>query len=199
MILGILISLIALDVVIVGAMFFLNRKQSVQSDLLNEMMDERGVLSEMRAEIKDEVEDALSRIKKISDQVKVIATEIEIEASSESNSVHLELQTAMVEFEKKFEQPTKLLEQKQRFIEQFVAKMQAEKILFQKLIQRAEILTKVLDSKMTVQTVLDEIEDKKIYDVRSLLVRGIKHERIAKELGMTEVEVRAIASLSGDF
>ena len=199
MILSILIGLFFLDCVIVLAMFFLNKKQTVQSDLLNEMIDERGVLNEMRSVFKDEVEDALSRVQRLSDNVKVIATEIEMDKSSESHSIEAEIQTAMAEFEKKFAGPAKMLEQKQRFIEQLLTKLQGEKLLFQKMIQRAEILTKVLDSKTTVQSVLEEIEDKKIVDVRSLLVRGIKQDRIARDLGISEVEVKAIASLSGNF
>ncbi len=196
MILGMLILLVVLDIGIVGAMYFLSKKQAVQSDLLNEMMDERGVLSEMRAAIKDEVEDALARISKISDKVKVIATEIEMETQGGNGSIKAELEFAVLEFEKKFDQPAKMLEQKQVYIEQLLKKLQGEKVLFQKMMQRAEILTKVLDSKTTVQSVLEEIEDKKIIDVRSLLSRGIKQERIARELGMSENEVKVIASLS---
>ena len=91
MLVGLLIGLAVLDCGIVAAMFFLNKKQAVQSDLLNEMMDERSILNEMRVAIKEEADHALARIQKVSDDVKVIATEIEEENSVDTNSIQVQL------------------------------------------------------------------------------------------------------------
>ncbi len=191
-----LASLILLDFGLLAAVFFLNRRQEAQVELVAELTEERRLLAELRTSVQEELEAAQSRAREMLDRVSHMATETEHEVKAGGESLAREMENVAGQLATRFEQPLKELTRKQAHIETLLKRVEQEKTVMQKLVQRGEKLVKFFDERVPYEDVLTEIADKKYSDARSLLARGNAPAQIALELGMSESEVRVLAGLS---
>jgi hypothetical protein len=191
-----LTALILLDVGLLAAVFFLNRRQEAQVELVAELTEERRLLAELRTSVQEELEAAQSRSREMLDKVTMMATEAEMEVKSGGETLARELESVADQLTTRFETPLKDLARKQSHVESLLKRVESEKTLLQKLVQRGEKLAKFFDERIPYEDVLSEIADKKYVDARSLLARGVTPAQIAHELGMSESEVRVLAGLS---
>jgi hypothetical protein len=191
-----LTALILLDVGLLAAVIFLNRRQEAQVELVAELTEERRLLAELRTSVQEELEAAQSRSREMLDKVTMMATEAEMEVKSGGETLARELESVADQLTTRFETPLKDLARKQSHVESLLKRVESEKTLLQKLVQRGEKLAKFFDERIPYEDVLSEIADKKYVDARSLLARGVTPAQIAHELGMSESEVRVLAGLS---
>jgi DNA-binding NarL/FixJ family response regulator len=60
------------------------------------------------------------------------------------------------------------------------------------VVGRAENAAKLLRAAENWEDVVDELESRRYHDIRAMLSKGLSPEKIAKELGVTENEVRLV-------
>lgn len=192
---ALLFVLLLLDVGLMAAVFFLNRRQQSHIELVEELTEERRLLSELRTSVQEELENAQGKARETLDKAMKLATEAEQEVKSGGTTIATELEAVIGQLTGRFEEPLKELTKKQSYLESLLKRVEQEKVVLTKLISRGEKICKFFDERVSVEQVLDEIEDKKYADARSLLARGKTPSTVATELGMTESEVRLVAGM----
>lgn len=191
-----LIALILLDVGLLAAVFLLNRKQDAHMEMVEELTEERRLLGELRSNVHEELEAAQFKARETLDKAIRLATEAELEVKSGGKTIASEMESVVTDLADKFEKPLKEIATRQAYLETLLRKVDDEKAIMQKLIARGEKICRFFDSRVSFEEVMEEIEDKKYSDARSMLARGKSPTAIAKELGLSESEVRLVAGLS---
>jgi signal transduction histidine kinase len=191
-----LAALTLLDLGLLAAVFFLNRRQEAHIELVEELTEERRLLTELRASVHEELEAAHGKSREALERVTRIAAEAEHEVKTGGNTIAQEMENVVSQLTGRFETPLKELANKQAYVETLLRRVDKEKLVMQKLIQRGEKICRFFDERVPYEEVLEEIEDKKYADARSLLAKGEAPSVIARELGMSESEVRLVSGLS---
>lgn len=191
-----LIALILLDLALLAAVFLLNRRQDAHMELVEELTEERRLLSEMRTNVQEELEAAQFKARETLDKAMRLATEAEMEVKSGGQTIASEMQLVVSDLTDRFEKPLKEIATRQAYLETLLRRVDEEKSVMQKLIARGEKICRFFDSRVSFEEVLAEIEDKKYADARAMLARGKAPASIARELGLSESEVRLVAGLS---
>lgn len=192
---ALLFVLLLLDVGLMAAVFFLNRRQDAHGALMEELTEERRLLAELRTSVQEELENAQGKARETLDKAMRLATEAEQEVKTGGTTIATELESVIGQLTGRFEEPLKELTRKQSYLESLLKRVDQEKAVLTKLVTRGEKIMKFFDQRVSVEQVLDEIEDKKYADARSLLARGKTPAVVASELGMTETEVRLVAGM----
>lgn len=192
---ALLFVLLLLDVGLMAAVFFLNRRQDAHVELVEELTEERRLLAELRTSVQEELENAQGKARETLDKAMRLATEAEQEVKTGGQTIAQDLESVIGQLTGRFEEPLKELTRKQGYLESLLKRVEQEKAVLTKLITRGEKVMKFFDQRVSVEQVLDEIEDKKYADARSLLARGKTPATVAAELGMTETEVRLVAGM----
>jgi len=191
-----LIALILLDVGLLGGVIFLSRRQEAHLELVEELTEERRLITELRASVQEELEAAQSTARATLEQARRLATEAEQEVKSGGHTIAQEMEAVVDGLTVRFEEPLKELSRKQAYLESLLRRVDQEKSVLTKLIARGEKICRFFDDRVPYEEVLEEIEDKKYADARSLLARGKTPAVVAGELGMSESEVRLVAGLA---
>jgi hypothetical protein len=191
-----LVSLILLDLGLLAAVFFLNRRQEAHIELVEELTEERRLLGELRSSVHEELEAAQGKARDTLERVTRIAAEAEHEVKTGGHTIAQEMESVVSQLTVRFENPLKELAKKQAYVETLLRRVDKEKLTLQKLVQRGEKICRFFDDRVPYEEVLEEIEDKKYADARSLLAKGEAPASVARELGMSESEVRLVAGLS---
>ena len=192
-----LVSLVLLDMALLAAVFFLNRRQEAHIELVEEMTEERRLLTELRQSVHEELEAAHGKARETLDKATRLAAEAEQEVKSGGQTIATEMEAVAATLTERFAEPLKELGKKQSYLESLLRRVDQEKTVLAKLISRGEKICKFFDERVPYQEVLEEIEDKKYSDARSLLAKGKAPGAVALELGMSESEVRLVAGLAG--
>lgn len=192
---AILIILAVLDVVLLGVVYVLGRRQIQPVDILRDLNEERRLLKELRQSVKEELEDGHRRSKEVLGRVSTIATEVEMEFRGGRDTLNKEMEEVLKEFSAKVEGLLGGLVKKQAMIEKLLKKVETEKTVLAKALDRGDKLARFFTQNVPYEEVLEEIEDKKYSDARELLSRGITPPEVAKYLGLPESEVKLIAAV----
>ncbi len=190
-----LVALILLDAGLLAAVFFLNRRQEAQVELVAELSEERRMIAELRASVQEELEAAQGKARGMLDKVTKMATEAEMEVKSGGATIAHEMEQIASTLTARFELPLKELSVKQRQVEALLKRLDHEKSLMKNLVARGEKICKFFDERVPYEEVLHEIADKKYSDARALLAKGQSPTQVAHELAMNETEVRILAGL----
>jgi len=195
MVTALLIALVLLDLALIAAVFFINRKQEAQGEMVSELTEERRAITELRQAVTEELDAAQARIRTLVDKVSVTAAEAELEVRNGSSALKTEVETLVAELGPKFEAPMRELTKKQHYIETLLKQLEQQRIVIQKVIARGEKLAKVFDDKVSFEDVLQEIEDKKYADARFMISQGVPPLKVARELGISEQEVKLLGGI----
>jgi len=191
-----LIALIVLDIVLIGAMIVLGRRQTEQGDVIAEMTEERRLISETASNIREEVHAGQQIFRESLERVTRVAAEAEQEVRAGTEHLTKEVEAIVAQLASRFEDPMRELTRKQQYVESLLKKIETEKVILQKVVLRGEKIAQLFDKKMPYQEVLSELEDKKYTDARYLLSKGMNPTQVARDLGMSESEVKLVAGLS---
>lgn len=196
MVTTLLVSLVFLDIALLAAVMLLYRKQIVHSDLIRDLTEERQILSEMRRSMQEEIEASQSHSRAMIEKVTHLAAEAEQEVHSGRETLAKELESLASNISHKFEAPLKEFSKAQLTLESLFKRIDKEKSLLQKILARGEKICRFFDNRVPYEEILEELEDKKYSDARSLLAKGWEVGRVSKELGIPESEVRLVAGLA---
>lgn len=191
-----IILLILLDLALIAAVFFVNRKQTNQAELLGELTEERQFLTELRNSIHEEMQQVQARSKETIKKITHMATEVEQEVKSGGKNMASEVEKVVEELSSQFEQPLKQLNRKQAAIENLIRRADKQRQLLTRALERSEKLTNFFNKQLPYEDVIEQLQDKKYQDARHLLAKGLSAEEVAREVGMPSSEVRLLAGLT---
>ena len=197
MITFLLVFLTILDIGLLALVLYVYQRQRPDFSLLQDITQERNQLAELRQSVHEELESAQNRSRQFLDKINQIAAEAEMEVKSGKDTLAGQLTGIFDEFSKKLDKPLEEINKKQISLEQTFRKIEREKSLLKMLLSRAEKVCKFFDQRVSVDEVMEELEDKKYTDARKLLTQGISVEQVAKDLGMAESEVRLVSGMVG--
>ncbi len=196
MITALLIALVVVDLGLLAALFFVNKRQETHSDLLYDLTEERRLLSELRGSIHDELAAAQVKNREAMAKVSHIAAEAEQEVKNGGQSLAKGMEEIFALLTQRFEKPLAELARRQIAVEALLRRVETEKGRMLKVVNRGEQLVKFFDEKTPYNQVLKDMESRKYEDCRELLSQGIPPEKIAVELGLSRSEVELISHLS---
>ncbi|HET9241425.1 MAG TPA: hypothetical protein VFO10_29430 [Oligoflexus sp.] len=193
-----LVILIAMDLILVGAvmMAFRRRNQAEPIELLREIHEEQRLLKELRDSVRDELVSRHADMKNLYEKVATMATETEIGLKSSGSLLAHEVASVVADVTQQIQEPLAKAQKQRTVLSSVIQKSREERQILQKAIARAEQLARFFDKKIPYQEVLAEIEDKKYVDARFLLSKGLSTAQVAAELGMPESDVNLIASMA---
>jgi hypothetical protein len=192
-----LIILFALDFVLLALVLSARRRPLRDDvDMSREMAEERKYLNELRASIQEDLGSAQRKSRDILDRVTKVAAEAEQEVKGGGSAIRAELDATIAQIATRLEEPLARLAERQAGVEKLLQRLDRQKSLVQKLVDRGEQICRFFDQRVSYEEILDDLEDKKYADARQLLVQGHKPEQVAKDLGISLSEVRLIANVS---
>jgi hypothetical protein len=191
-----LISLIVIDIFLIGLVWRLSRKQVVNLEILNDLTEERRLLTDLRQSVRDELDSAHKKARETLEKAARLAAEAEQEVRTGGQSISKEVEAAIAAASQELAEPLKEFGRKQAGLEALLRRLDNEKTLLLRLLSRGEKLCQFFDERVPYEEVLAEIEDKKYADARALLARGKSPRTVAQELGLSESEVRLVAGLT---
>ena len=189
----VLLCVVLADVFIVFAFLRLQRRQTDSQEVVRELTEERGLLSELRAQIRAELQATQNQVRTLRDQVQLLATEAEQEVRQGVSEITKEVDVIIANISQKLDSPMRALNEKQHFIAQLSKDAQKERELLARVVARAENAAKLLNAGDSWEDIVDQLEVRRYADIRALLARGVQPERIASDLGVSAQEVRLVS------
>ena len=195
MITAILIFLAVADVFLIFAFLRLSRRQDAHQSVMAELTEERTMLSDLRNSIRAELNHAQAQVRAMKEQAQHLATEAEQEVQSGISAISAEVEGIISQLSTKFEAPLNDLNAKQHYLESLLQRIQSERKNFTRTTERAGALAKFFKDGVRFDDVMKELEDKKFSDIRAMVAQGLTPTNVARDLGISEQEVRFIAGI----
>jgi DNA anti-recombination protein RmuC len=191
---GVILAILAVaDLVLIVAFLQLQRKQVANQQLVRELTEERALLSDLRSQIRSELLSAQQQARALKDQVQVLATEAEQEVRRGIGEISHEVENIVANITTKLEQPLQILNDKQHYIARLSKDAENQRELLARVVSRAENAASLLKAGGSWKDVVDQIERRRLEDIRAMIAKGVQTERIARDLGVSENEVRLIS------
>ncbi|MBP9708371.1 MAG: hypothetical protein KBD78_12060 [Oligoflexales bacterium] len=188
-----LVSLIVIDLVLLGALLFLNQKRNEYIEVIKELNEERQVLNSLKDEVKSDLLSLKSEGRKFYDKVSLLATEAEQEINSGKSALRENLKSSIAELAPSLEKPLADINRQQLSLEKTIRRSDQSRDLLIKTIDRGEKLLQILTSKVPFDKALEEMKDAKYTSARQLLSHGLSPREVSAELNIPESEVRLLA------
>jgi DNA-binding NarL/FixJ family response regulator len=135
---------------------------------------------------------AQSQARATRDQVQVLATEAEQEVKRGVEQITREAEGIVSNIAGKLEKPFQELTNKQHFLMKLAKDAESQRELLSRVVTRAEHAAKLLQSAEKWEDIVEELESRRYHDIRAMLAKGLSAEKISKELGVSENEVRVV-------
>jgi DNA anti-recombination protein RmuC len=180
------------DVILVVAFLRLQRRQFANQNVIRELTEERSLLADLRDSVRNELMVAQSQARSIRDQVQVLATEAEQEVKRGVEQITREAENIVANIGGRLEKPFQELTNKQHFLMKLAKDAETQRELLSRVVTRAEYAAKLLQSAEKWEDIVEELESRRFHDIRAMLAKGFNAEKIAKELGVSESEVRVV-------
>jgi len=195
MVVTLLIFLAVADLALIWAFFRLSRRQDAHQGVMAELTEERSMLTELRASIREDLMQAQGQVRAMKEQVQILATEAEQEVKSGIASITSEVDAIISQLATRFDQPLNDMNKTQHYLENLLQRVQSERRNLARTAERAGALAKFFKDGVRFDDIVKELEDKKFSDIRALVTQGYTPGEIAKELGVNEQEVRFVAGV----
>lgn len=196
MIAALIVFLIAMDLVLLLYVLRLGRQRINPIDVLKEIHEEKRLAKELHASFREEAMQIKAQTQDLHQRMSRLATEAEMEIQSSGKVLSAELDRLMVELTQKVDGSAQDVSRHRTALSHLIQKSQQERQLISKSVAKAEKLVKFFKSKVPVDEVLEEIEDKKYVDARHLLTKGLSVDEVAIEVGLPISEVKLLATVS---
>jgi DNA anti-recombination protein RmuC len=193
MLIAMLGLLFATDLILIVAFVRLKNRQMASAEVIRELTEERAMLTDLRNQIRTEIVSAQQQARQLKDQMQVLATEAEQEVRQGVAEITREVETIVNNVSQRLDAPMKSLHEKQHYLVRLAKEAQKEREILSRVVSRAENIAKILKSSGSWEDVVDEIEAKRMADMRALLTKGVTPEKIARDLGIPEQQVRLVA------
>jgi hypothetical protein len=190
---GVMLAVLAVaDVILVAAFLRLQKRQFDNQNVIRELTEERSLLADLRDSVRNELMAAQSQARATRDQVQVLATEAEQEVKRGVEQITREAESIVSNIAGKLEKPFQELTNKQHFLMKLAKDAESQRELLSRVVTRAEHAAKLLQSAEKWEDIVEELESRRYHDIRAMLAKGLSTEKISKELGVSENEVRVV-------
>jgi DNA-binding NarL/FixJ family response regulator len=190
---GFMLAVLAVaDVILVVAFLRLQKRQFDNQNVIRELTEERSLLADLRDSVRNELMAAQSQARATRDQVQVLATEAEQEVKRGVEQITREAEGIVSNIAGKLEKPFQELTNKQHFLMKLAKDAESQRELLSRVVTRAEHAAKLLQSAEKWEDIVEELESRRYHDIRAMLAKGLSTEKISKELGVSENEVRVV-------
>jgi DNA-binding NarL/FixJ family response regulator len=190
---GVMLAVLAVaDVILVVAFLRLQKRQFDNQNVIRELTEERSLLADLRDSVRNELMAAQSQARATRDQVQVLATEAEQEVKRGVEQITREAEGIVSNIAGKLEKPFQELTNKQHFLMKLAKDAESQRELLSRVVTRAEHAAKLLQSAEKWEDIVEELESRRYHDIRAMLAKGLSAEKISKELGVSENEVRVV-------
>ncbi|MEI6833128.1 MAG: hypothetical protein WCL28_03975 [bacterium] len=190
---GVMLAVLAVaDVILVVAFLRLQKRQFDNQNVIRELTEERSLLADLRDSVRNELMAAQSQARATRDQVQVLATEAEQEVKRGVEQITREAESIVSNIAGKLEKPFQELTNKQHFLMKLAKDAESQRELLSRVVTRAEHAAKLLQSAEKWEDIVEELESRRYHDIRAMLAKGLSTEKISKELGVSENEVRVV-------
>ena len=190
---GVMLAVLAVaDVILVVAFLRLQKRQFDNQNVIRELTEERSLLADLRDSVRNELMAAQSQARSTRDQVQVLATEAEQEVKRGVEQITREAESIVSNIAGKLEKPFQELTNKQHFLMKLAKDAESQRELLSRVVTRAEHAAKLLQSAEKWEDIVEELESRRYHDIRAMLAKGLSAEKISKELGVSENEVRVV-------
>jgi DNA-binding NarL/FixJ family response regulator len=190
---GVMLAVLAVaDVILVVAFLRLQKRQFDNQNVIRELTEERSLLADLRDSVRNELMAAQSQARATRDQVQVLATEAEQEVKRGVEQITREAESIVSNIAGKLEKPFQELTNKQHFLMKLAKDAESQRELLSRVVTRAEHAAKLLQSAEKWEDIVEELESRRYHDIRAMLAKGLSAEKISKELGVSENEVRVV-------
>ena len=190
-----IVMVLVLDILLFGYVYFTNKQKEVGSGFLGEMKEERKIIDELRASLKDQLSEFKRSVQSAQDKLVAIASEAEIDHKNIKSVFDDNSKSLVLEFEAKLDAPLKSINERCERAHSLFNRINIEKDSLLKALKKAETITKFFNGDIAYRDLLEEIEDKKYSDARQMLSRGVRTDVVASELNMAESEVKLILNI----
>lgn len=187
--------LVVLDLVLLGIVYVLGKRQVQPLEIMQDLAEDRRMLKELRQVVKEELEDGLTRMRSMLERVNTLAAEVEMEIKSSRTSMNKEMEEVLGQFSDNVEKIVGQITRKQSSLEKISRTAEQQGMVLSKSIARGERLAQFFNDRVPYEEVLEEIQDKKYADARELLSKGMMPQEVARYLNMPEAEVSLIAAV----
>ncbi|MFW7381824.1 MAG: hypothetical protein ACOH5I_23665 [Oligoflexus sp.] len=164
-------------------------------EILKEIHEEKRRSKELQLSFREEVQQFHQQAKDLHQRMVQLATEAEMEIKSSGSTLSAELDRLLADLSKKVDVSVEDITRHRSSISALIQKAQRERQFLSKSVTKAEKLIQFFKSKVPVEEVLEEIEDKKYLDARHLLAKGLSVEEVATEIGLPISEVNLLATV----
>lgn len=189
--------LVAMDVLLLAVVWFMaRRRDDVQSGVLDEMAEERRLLSEQQRAVQDDLELMQEKARSITDRISQLAVEVEQEVRTGRESLAAELEKIASTVSVRFDAPLREMNQRQAALDGLMRQIDARKEVLQRLVARGEQIGRIFDKSVPFEQAIHEIQERKYADARALIAKGFPMKRVAAELGLTETETKLVVDVS---
>jgi len=194
---AVVLSILAVaDVVLILAFLSLQKRQIAHQHIVRELTEERSLLADLRNSVRSELMTAQSQAKALKDQVQVLATEAEQEVKRGVQQISGEVENIVANISTKLDLPLQELNQKQHFLVRLAKDAEIQREMLARVVARAENAAKLLRSAENWERIVEELESKRLHDIRAMLSKGFTPDKISRALGVSESEVKLV---SGTF
>lgn len=188
--------LVLVDVFLLWSVFKSKRNPDNALEALNAIAEEKKLISEMLDNLRYEIKTGRQDMSETLDSVKLVAAELDHEIKDYQTTICQDVQRIESDIRNMLEKPILEVSQKQIQLKKMYSKIERQKEVMLKVINKGEKICHFLDDKIPYEELLAEINDKKYTDARALLASGRSPKEVAIDLGLSESEVRLVAGLS---
>lgn len=187
-----LVILAVFDAAILYLFLSQKDKDGVDSELLNEIAEERRGINELVATVRSQCQSTIAENRKILQEVTKYAAEIEQELKHSKDTIGEHMSEIIAELSQQVDRPLVELTKKQNSLEVLLRKVSSERQRSAKVLEKAEKICRFFNEQVPYEDLLKDIEYKKYEDARKMLVKGHSQSQVASDLGLSLAEVQLV-------
>lgn len=187
-----MIILIVFDVALSFLVWKQHSKPPVSDQLLADIHIERQEIMKIRQEIMDEISSTKNQLNQQFEKIKQFSSELDADVQDAPQNLKKILQESQKSFLIECDKPLQKLTQKQLEIEGTIRKIQKERKKIQSSIEHGEVIIQSLHNNRSWDDVINDIQNKKYDNARSLLAQGMPQSDVMMDLGLSHTEIQLL-------
>lgn len=190
-----LIVLVVIDLILIAALFLSKKDQSVSSEILSEISQEKRAIKELSESLKADIQMQTAEANGLFKKINAIAAESDILLNNCKSELNADVKKSLDAYLDRFEENQIEVQMIFKKLQGLKNKITSENELLKTNIKKAEKLSRFFENKVPYEELLEDIEDKKYVDARHLLAKGYSDKKVASEVGLPINEVQLIAKM----
>lgn len=194
--LGLLAILAIFDIFLLGLILSQNKKMPNTEEIFKDLREERLAITSLSENFKNEMTYLQTESKKRLDKMSNLALEVEMDIKNFKEILSEDVDKVCTQLMTKVENSTTRMKEQMLAVEAMNQNADSQRQLLGRSLKRAESLVQFFQKEVPYEDILNDIRDKKYQDARVLLTEGIPISQVAKEIGLSENEIKLMEQFS---